>query len=91
MFPNLIQLLTRRRPAEFDRGFVEAVHLVEHLPRQNRRIERLILVCWILIAVKCWTVSWLVERYHMKFDALWVNGPTVAFALMCTAIYFWRE
>jgi len=44
-----------------------------------------------LIAVKCWTVSWLVERYHMKFDALWVNGPTVAFALMCTAIYFWRE
>lgn len=64
---------------------------MEHRPVRNPRVERLILACWILIAGKCWLMSWLVARYHMKFDALWVNAPTVTFALMCTAVYFWRE
>lgn len=91
MIPNLLQLLSRRPPTEFDRGFVEEVRMLDHAPRRNPRIEKLILVCWILIAAKCGAVVWLVERYHMKFDPLWVNGPTVVFALMCTAAYFLHE
>jgi hypothetical protein len=27
----------------------------------------------------------------MKFSPLWVNAPTVAFALLCTLVYFFRE
>lgn len=91
MIPNLLQLITRRPPVDYDRGFVEEVRWVEHLPRRHPRVEKLILVCWLLIAVKCWLVVWLVEKYSMKFDPLWVNGPTVASALLCTAVYFWGE
>lgn len=91
MIPNLLQLITRRPPSDYDRGFVEEVRLIESVPPRNPRVEKLILVCWLLIAVKCWLVVWLVDKYHMKLDPLWVNAPTVAFALMCTAVYFWRD
>lgn len=91
MFPNLLQLITRRPPPDYDRGFVEEVRLVEYAQSRNPRVEKLILICWLLIAGKCWLVMWAVEKYHMKFNALWVNAPTVTFALMCTAIYFFRD
>lgn len=91
MFANLVQLITRRPPPGYDHAFIEEVRLSEHLPKRNLRVEKLILVCWVLIAVKCTLVAWLVGKYHMKFDALWVNAPTICFGLMCTAAYFWRE
>jgi hypothetical protein len=91
MFANFIDLITRRPPAEYHRGFVEGVRLVDYRQPRNRRVEKIILVCWILIAAKCALVTWLVGKYHMNFDALWVNAPTVVFALMCTAVYFFRE
>jgi hypothetical protein len=91
MIPNLLRLLARRPPAEYHRGFVEEIRLVEHLPRRNARVEKLLLTCWLLIAVKCALVVWLVGKYHMKFDPLWVNAPTVMCGLLCTGVYFWRE
>ena len=91
MFANLLQLLTRRSPTDHDTSFVEEVRLVDHLPPRNPRLEKLILICWVLIAAKCYLVVWLVTKYHMKLNPLWVNAPTVAFALMCTAVYFWRD
>lgn len=91
MFANFLQLLTRRPPANYHRGFVEEVRLVDYARHRNVRVERVILVCWLLIAAKCALVVWLVGKYHMRFDALWVNAPTVMAALMCTAVYFWRE
>jgi hypothetical protein len=91
VIPNLLQLLSRRAPAEYHRGFVEEVRLVEHLPPRNARVEKLLLVCWLLIAVKCALVIWLVGKYNKKFDPLWVNAPTVLCGLLCTAVYFARE
>ncbi len=91
MFPKLLKLLHRSLPAETGRGFVEEVRLVEAMPPRNLRVEKLILVCWIAIAVKCWLVVWLVGKYHMNFSPLWVTAPTIIFALMCTAAYFFRE
>ncbi|HVU25630.1 MAG TPA: hypothetical protein VHE13_15985 [Opitutus sp.] len=91
MFPHLVQLVTRRPPPGSDRGFIEEIRLVKAGPARNPRAEKLILACWVLIAGKCTLVVWLVEKYHMKFSPWWVNGPTLAFALMCTAIYFWRD
>ena len=77
MFANFLQLITGRPPTEHEQGFVEEVHLVNHARPRNRRAEKLFLVCWLLIAVKCFLVVWLVDKYHMNFSPLWVNGPTV--------------
>lgn len=90
MFANFLQLMTRRPPSE-GRGFVEEVRLVDHLRRRNPRAERLFLLFWLLIAGKCALVVWLVEKYRMPLDPLWVNAPTVAFALLCTGVYFFRD
>lgn len=91
MFPHLVRLVTHRPPPAYGRAFVEEVRLVEYIRARNARVAKLILLCWLLIAGKCWLVAWLVDKYHMGFSAWWVNGPTVCFALMCTAIYFARE
>lgn len=91
MFANLLQVITRRPPSDHDSAFVEEVRLVDHVRPRNRQVERLILVCWIAIAIKCALVVWLVGRYHLRLDPLWVNGPTVFFALMCTAAYYWSN
>ena len=91
MIPNLLQLITRQPPPDYAREFVEEVRLAEYLPARNPRVEKFILICWLLIAGKCWMVSWLVAKYHMGLNPLWVNAPTVTFALLCTAMYFWRD
>ncbi len=91
MFANLLQLITRRPPSDDALGFVEEVRLADHVPSRNPRAEKLFLICWLLIAGKCWLIIWLIEKYHMKLNPLWVNGPTVAFALLCTAVYFFRD
>ena len=91
MFANFLQLITGRPPAEHERGFVEEVRLVEHARPRNRRAEKLFLICWLLIAVKCFLVVWLVDKYHMNFSPLWVNAPTVCFALVCTAVYYFYD
>ncbi len=91
MFPHLVRVVSLRPPPANGRDFVEEVRLVEYVRARNRRAAALILVCWMLIATKCELVIWLVDKYHMKFSPLWVNAPTVCFALLCTAVYFWRE
>lgn len=91
MFANLLQLITRRPPSDHESAFVEEVRLLEHARPRNRRLEKMILACWLLIAVKCALVVWLVNAYHLRLNPLWVNGPTVVFALMCTAAYYWHE
>ena len=90
MFANLLQLITRRTPAAYEHGFVREVRQVRRTPR-NPKIERLIFLFWLLIAAKCWLVIWLVNRYQVPINPLWVNGPTVLFALLCTAVYFGRS
>ena len=90
MFANLLQLITRRPPPDYERSFVQEVRIKQRSPR-NPRIERLIFVCWLLILVKSFVVIWLVDKYHMKFNADWIIVPTVIAGLVCTAAYFWRD
>jgi hypothetical protein len=87
MFPNLFQLISRRPPPEYELGFVEEVR-AEPRRIRNPRIERLFLIAWILIAIKSAFVVWAVGRYRIPFSPLWVILPTVAFAGLCTAVYF---
>lgn len=95
MFANLLQLITRRSPpaplaAAYDLAFVKEVSVREKTV-PNPRMERLILAGWVLIAGKCWLVTWLIERYRVPINPLWVVVPSVLFALLCTVVYFWRD
>jgi len=89
MFANLIQLITGRPPppGEYDLAFIKEVS-VRQKPRRNPHIERIILLGWTLIAGKCWLITWLIEKYQVPIDPLWIVAPTVAFALLCTAVYY---
>ena len=88
---NVLSFLSRRPPPDYDRGFVEEVRAPRYAPVRNRRVEWVILGCWIAIAAKYTAIVWLVNRYHMGFDPLWVNAPTVVSGLICTAVYYFRE
>lgn len=87
MFANLIQLITRRPPPDYERTFVEEVH-VTRPARRDPRTERIILGGWILIVLKSFLMIWLVDRYHLSFNANWIIVPTVISALLCTFVYF---
>lgn len=90
MFADLIRLINRRPPADYERGFVRGVSVHQKAPR-NRRVERLIAICWVLIVLKSFAVVWLFNRYHVPVSPLWVIAPTVVFAALCTAIYMLRD
>lgn len=90
MIPSLVQLLSGRPPPELEhRAFVEDVQ-VSHRESPNPRVERLILICWILIAIKHVAVIWAVHRYAVPFSQLWVNFPTWMLGVLATGIYYWR-
>jgi hypothetical protein len=90
MLAALFQWIARRPSPDYDRAFVEAVS-VRQLGRPSPRVERLILVCWILIAIKHVAVIWAVHHYHVPFHQLWVNAPTWLLATLATVIYYQRE
>jgi hypothetical protein len=93
MFANLVALITGRPPPELEhQAFVQEVRI--HAPAQETSspaVERLILVCWLLIAVKHVAVIWAVSRYQVPFHQLWVNFPTWLFGVLATGVYFLRE
>jgi hypothetical protein len=62
----------------------------ERSPR-NPRLERFIVAGWLLIILKSLLVIWVVDHYHLNFHPAWIIAPTVAFALLCTGVYFWRD
>lgn len=74
----------------YDRAFLREVRVKGPRPR-NPRLERFILVCWLLIAVKHVFVIWAVHRYAMPFHQLLVNAPTWIFGVLATAVYYRRE
>jgi hypothetical protein len=90
MFADLVRLINRRPPTDYDRGFVQNVSVHDKSPR-NRRVERVIGICWALIVIKSFAVIWLFDRYHVPVNPLWVIAPTVIFAALCTAVYLLRD
>ena len=49
------------------------------------------IIGWVLILAKSVFMIWAVQKFHLTFNAAWVIAPTVIFALLCTAVYFWRD
>ncbi len=90
MFANLFQLITGRPTPEVARhAFVEEVRVHRPTPR-NRRVEGMIFLCWILIAVKHVLIVWACRHYPVPFHQLWVNFPTWLLGVLATGIYYWR-
>ena len=90
MFANLLQLISRRPSPEVDRhAFIEEVVVHERDPR-NPRVERLIFICWVLIAVKHVAIIWACHHYPVPFHQLWINFPTWLLGVLATGIYLGR-
>jgi hypothetical protein len=90
MFANLLQFLSPRDPVDFDRAFVESVEVSRPVPG-SARAEKIILLCWVLIAVKHVAVIWAVHHYTMPFHQLWVNFPTFLLGVVATWAYYARD
>jgi hypothetical protein len=90
MFADLFQFKTRRAPDGIDRAFVKAVDVRPREPR-NPRVEKIILLCWGLIAVKHVAVIWAVHHYPVPFHQLWINAPTFLLGLIATVAYYAHE
>lgn len=90
MFPNLFALITGRPSPEAERNaFIEDVRVHQRM-RRNPRVERLMLVCWLLIAVKHVLIIWACQHYPVPFHQLWVNFPTWIAGALATSIYYWN-
>ncbi len=74
----------------YERGFVREVNVRERPPR-NPRVEHVIEICWVVIALKSVAVVWLFDRYHVPVNPLWVIAPTLVFAALCTLVYLLRN
>jgi hypothetical protein len=90
MFADLVRLINRRPPFDYERGFVRAVKVSSQAPR-NRQVERTLGLGWLVIVIKSFAVFWLFHHYRVPVNALWVVAPTVIFAALCTAIYLLRD
>jgi hypothetical protein len=91
MLNSLFQLLSRRPPAGYDRGFIQEVNVARPALPRSRRVGRLLLAGWVLIAVKSWVIIWAVKKFHVPVDPQWVIVPTVIFGIVCTLVYFRGE
>lgn len=91
MFANLLNLVSGRPPSpEAARlPFVQSVHIRRREPR-SAGLERLILVCWVLIALKHVVVIYACRHYQVPFHQLWINLPTWLLGTLATALYYAR-
>ena len=91
MFANLFQLITGRPavPGIEREAFIEDVRVRDVEPR-SKRVECLILGCWVLIAVKHVLIIWVCRHYPVPFHQLWVNFPTWLLGALATGIYYGR-
>ena len=90
MFADLLQWLLRRPTPAYDDAFITDVQVRQPVPR-DPKVERLILVCWILIAVKHGLVIWAVHHWRVPFHQLWVNAPTWILGVVATFAYYQRD
>jgi hypothetical protein len=83
MFANLLQWVTRSPGSPHAGPFIEEIHVARPVPR-DPRVEKIILLCWGLIAVKHVAVIWAVHHYAVPFHQLWINFPTFLLGLIAT-------
>ena len=92
MINLLHQLFSRRATASLVSPSLEKTTglPLEREPRSPRS-ERWIVAGWVLIALKCVLLTWAINAYQVPIHPLWLVVPTVAFGLLATALYIWRD
>jgi hypothetical protein len=90
MFANFLELFGRKPDADYERAFIKEVD-VSHKTAPSPRLERLIWVSWVLIAIKSVVVWWACAKYAVPISPWWVIIPTVVMAVLCTLIYYARR
>lgn len=91
MFADLVNLFHRRPPEDYDQAFVQRVEVLRPAAPRDPRVERLILVCWVLIAIKHVAVIYAVHHWRVPFHQLWVNAPTWLLGVVATLVYYRHE
>ncbi|MEN9841407.1 MAG: hypothetical protein RL376_1207 [Verrucomicrobiota bacterium] len=91
MFAPLTRFFLRRPDVSGAAPIVVEAVRVEH-PRElrSRRSEWVLAIGWVLILAKSIAVYWLCDRYAVPVNPWWVIAPTLAFAGVCTGLY-WRR
>ena len=78
-------------PREIEGPFVHEVQIEHPREPRSRRLELVLALCWVLVAVKCALVHWACRRYSVPINPGWIIGPALAFASLCTFVYWRRD
>jgi hypothetical protein len=70
--------------------FIKGVRATD-APKTSPWVTRLIVGGWVLIVIKSVVVWWACAHYALPFHPMWVIGPTVAFAALCTGVYLYAR
>jgi hypothetical protein len=65
---------------------IHPLHLDE--ARYPLKVRWFLLGAWVLILAKCAAVAWVIDRWHVPFNAGWVIIPTLVFAALATVLWF---
>jgi hypothetical protein len=92
MFAPLFRFRHRQPdPRDLDQGFFHETRVDHPREPRSRRVERVLVIGWILVLAKCLFVAWAVKHHPVPFHAAWLIGPTLAFAALCTLVYWRRD
>lgn len=73
----------------YERAFVREIAVSTGEPR-SRRVERMLLLGWVLILLKSVLTAWAVQHYGVPVRASWIILPTLAMGAVCTWLYVRR-
>ena len=90
MLANLLRLISRPPITAADSGSVLEVN-VRAKPVPFHRVERFIMICWVLIAIKHVAIIYACNHWPVPFHQLWINAPTFALGLLATVVYYGRR
>ena len=90
MFPYFNKSNSQISNQDYNHSFIKEINIQEDIPRTKRTV-RLMIICWVLIIVKCLFIAWVIPRYKIPFSAWWITAPTLVFAAWVTAVYIWKE
>lgn len=90
MLAKFLQLLTPAAHFFKDDDVATKLRTSRHRPHPPR-MPLWLVAGWILIAVKCVALWWLIAKYQVPIHPLWLVIPTVLFGMLATAVYVWRD